>query len=191
MVSTEPEDWLEEHGSALYAFACLHVRDEHRAEDLVQDTLLAALKGRDRFQGKSSIRTWLIGIMKHKIMDEFRRQSREVPAPDSPEEAWEAVEMRRVSESFTNSGRWSQPLTCMGDCEQDVARDQFWTLIEKCLNGLSPRMARLFVLRELWDMDTDGICKELKITPTNLWTTLHRARFSMRQCVEKKSEGII
>lgn len=186
MSLSEPEDWLEEHGSALYSFAYLHVRDIHRAEDLVQETLLAALKGRERFQGNSSVRTWLTGILKHKIMDEFRRQSRDGPAPDSPEEAWEAAEAQRVAENFTDNGRWSKPLADWGDSEQDYTRDQFWSLIEQCLDSLSPRMARLFVLRELWEMETDEVCKELAITPTNLWTTLHRARLGMRQCLENR-----
>lgn len=185
MSISEPERWLEEHGSALYSFAFLHVRDGHRAEDLVQETLLAALKARERFQGNASVRTWLTGILKHKIMDEFRRQSREAPTPNSPEDAWDAAEARRVAENFTDSGRWSQPLTNWGDSEQDFSRDQFWSLIEQCLAALSPRMARLFVLRELWEMETEEVCKEMAITPTNLWTTLHRARLGMRQCLEK------
>ncbi|WP_177419579.1 sigma-70 family RNA polymerase sigma factor [endosymbiont of Lamellibrachia barhami] len=185
MSISEPERWLEEHGSALYSFAFLHVRDGHRAEDLVQETLLAALKARERFQGNASLRTWLTGILKHKIMDEFRRQSREAPTPNSPEDAWDAAEARRVAENFTDSGRWSQPLTNWGDSEQDFFRDQFWSLIEQCLTTLSPRAARLFVLRELWEMETGEVCKELAITPTNLWTTLHRARLGMRQCLEK------
>ncbi len=185
MSISEPERWLEEHGSALYSFAFLHVRDGHRAEDLVQETLLAALKARERFQGNASLRTWLTGILKHKIMDEFRRQSREAPTPDSPEDAWDAAEARRAAENFTDSGRWSQPLTNWGDSEQNFSRDQFWSLIEQCLAALSPRMARLFVLRELWEMETEEVCKEMAITPTNLWTTLHRARLGMRQCLEK------
>ena len=184
MSHSEPEDWLEEHGSALYSFAYLHVRDMHRAEDLVQETLLAALKGRERFQGNASVRTWLTGILKHKIMDEFRRQSREAPTPDSPEEAWEAAEAKRVAESFNENGHWSHPPADWGDSEQDYTRDQFWSLIERCLAALSPRMARLFVLRELWEMETEEVCKELEITSTNLWTTLHRARLGMRQCLE-------
>lgn len=185
MSNSEPEYWLEEHGSALYSFALLHVRDTHRAEDLVQDTLLAALKGREGFQGSSSIRTWLTGILKHKIMDEFRRQSRESPAPDSPEEAWEAAEAQRVVENFANNGRWRNPLADWGDTEHDFSRDQFWLTIEQCLAALSPRLARLFVLRELWQMETDEVCKELAISQTNLWTRLHRARMAIRQCLEK------
>lgn len=185
MSISEPERWLEEHGSALYSFALLHVRNTHHAEDLVQETLLAALKARERYQGKSSVRTWLTGILKHKIIDDFRRQSREAPSPDSPEEAWEAAEAQRVAESFTENDHWSHPLTEWGDSEQHFSRDQFWSRIEHCLAALSPRMARLFMLRELWEMETKEICKELSITPTNLWTMLHRARLSMRQCLEK------
>ena len=185
MSSSDPESWLEEHGSALYSFAFLHVRDADRAEDLVQETFLAALKGRRNYQGGSSIRTWLTGILKHKIMDEFRRQSREVSAPESPEKAWEAAEAQRIKDDFADNGRWSRPLVDWGDSEQALSRDQFWAAMEECLSALSPRMARLFVLRELWEMETDEVCKELTVTPTNLWTTLHRARMLMRQCLEK------
>jgi RNA polymerase sigma-70 factor (ECF subfamily) len=185
MSISEPEQWLEEHGSALYSFALLHVRDSQRAEDLVQETLLAALMGRERYQGNASVRTWLSGILKHKIMDEFRRQSRETPNPHSPEAAWEAADAQRAAESFQADGHWKEPLSDWGDAEQAFSQDQFWSFIEQCLAALSPRMARLFVLRELWEMETEEVCKELAITPTNLWTTLHRARLGMRQCMEK------
>lgn len=183
---SNPSLWLEEHGSALYSFAFLHVRDTHRAEDLVQETLLAALNARKRFQGDSSVRTWLTGILKHKIMDEFRRQAREAPLPDSPEAALAAAEAQRAEESFTENGKWSLPPASWGDAEQTLSRTQLWSLIEQCLAALSPRMARLFVLRELWEMETDEVCKELEMTPTNLWTTLHRARLGMRRCLEKQ-----
>jgi RNA polymerase sigma-70 factor (ECF subfamily) len=185
MSISEPEQWLESHGSALYSFALLHVRDSHRAEDLVQETLLAALKGRERYRGNASVRTWLTGILKHKIMDEFRRQSRETPVPDSPEAAWEAADRQLVVDSFQSDGHWQEPLSDWGDAEQAFSQDQFWSFIEQCLAALSPRLARLFVLRELWEMETDEVCKELTITPTNLWTSLHRARLGMRQCLEK------
>ena len=185
MSISEPEQWLDEHGSALYSFALLHVRDSHRAEDLVQETLLAALKSRERFQGNASVRTWLTGILKHKIMDEFRRQSREVPAPDSAEAAWEASDVQRAVDSFQADGHWKEPLADWGDAEQAFSQDQFWSFIEQCLAALSPRMARLFVLREFWEMETEEVCKELVMSPTNLWTSLHRARLGMRQCLEK------
>lgn len=184
MSISEPEHWLEEHGSALYSFALLHLRDSHRAEDVVQETLLAALKARARFQGGSSIRTWLIGILKHKIMDEFRRQSRELSNSGSQEEVREASELKQMNAMFNGNGSWAQPPTDWSAPDQQLAHEQFWSLIDHCLEALSPRMARLFTLRELWEMETEEVCKELSITPTNLWTTLHRARLGMRQCLE-------
>ena len=185
MTKLDPEKWLDEHGSALYSFALLHVRDSHRAEDLVQETFISALKAKDKFQESSSIRTWLTGILKHKIMDEFRRQSRETPAPNDPDELLEIAEAKQTEDNFTEEGHWRQPLGKWGDGEQEFSRNQFWQFIESCLTSLSPKMSRLFILRELWEMDTDEVCKELSISPTNLWTTLHRARLGMRQCLEK------
>lgn len=184
MPTNEPERWLEEHGSALYSFALLHLRDPQRAEDAVQETLLAALQARVRYAGNSSVRTWLTGILKHKIIDEFRRQSRETPASDPRPEGETGTEDCALDENFTAGGRWNRPLADWGDPEYAFSQEQFWALVERCITALSPRMARLFILRELWEMETDEVCKELDITPTNLWTTLHRARLSMRRCLE-------
>jgi RNA polymerase sigma-70 factor (ECF subfamily) len=185
MSISEPERWLEDHGSALYSFAILHTRDAHRAEDLIQETLLAALKSSKNFHGNSSVRTWLIGILKHKIMDEFRRQSREGPTSNSADNVFEALEKKQMAEAFTDTGRWNQQIAEWGNPEQELFRSEFWIFIERCTAGLSPNMARLFILRDLWGLETEEVCKELGITPTNLWTTLHRARLSMRRCLEK------
>lgn len=182
----EAERWLEEHGNALYSFALLHLRDVQRAEDAVQDTLLAALQARERYSGSASVRTWLIGILKHKIVDAFRRQARDALIDGSEEEAWERAEAERVAHEFDGAGRWGHPLYEWGNPESHASRRQFWELIERCLAALSPRAARLFVLRDLWEMDADAVCKELSITPSNLWTGLHRARLGMRQCLEQQ-----
>ena len=185
MSISEPERWMEDHGSALYSFAMLHTYDAHRAEDLVQETLLAALKSSKNFHGDSSIRTWLIGILKHKIMDEFRRQSKEGLISNSSDDVIDAIEKKQIAEAFTETGSWSQPIEEWGSPEQDLFRTEFWIFIERCTAGLSPNMARLFILRDLWGLETEEVCKELDITPTNLWTTLHRARLGMRQCLAK------
>lgn len=182
MSISEPERWLDDHGSELYSFALLHVHDTHQAEDLVQETLLAALKASKNFKNDSSIRTWLIGILKHKIIDLFRSQSREGLTPESADKAFEE---QQAEDIFTESGKWSRPIAEWGDPEQDLFRKEFWIFIERCTARLSPKMARLFILRDLWGLETEEVCKELNITPTNLWTTLHRARLSMRQCLEK------
>lgn len=189
MPITEAESWLEEHGNALYAFALLHLRDKHLAEDAVQETLLGALQAYDRFDGKASIRTWLIGILKHKILDEFRRQARQADKFEAEDSAWDDAEAARIDQDFIADGHWQHALTEWGNPENSVHDAQFWDMIERCLAGLSPRAARLFVLREIWEFETEAVCSELAISANNLWTMLHRARMSMRRCFEKNGMG--
>lgn len=189
MSAAEAERWLDEHGNALYSFALLHLRSPHLAEDAVQETLLAALQAQERFSGNASIRTWLIGILKHKIIDEFRRQSRDATSIDPDEAAWEDAETTRIDQAFIKDGHWAHTLSEWGNPEQGVYGDQIWRLIERCLDSLSPRAARLFMLREIWEMESEAVCAELAISANNLWTTLHRARLSMRQCLEQNGLG--
>ena len=180
-----PERWLDEHGAALYKYALVHTRDEHRAEEAVQETLLAALQARDRFTGSASVRTWLIGILKHKIMDMFRRDAREV-ALDEPDEV---AEEAALEDSFAPDGHWSARLADWGDPVKALESSQFMSILQRCLDALPPRLARLFWLREVMEENTENICKELTITPTNLWTMLHRSRLGLRQCLDRNWVG--
>lgn len=189
MPTDEAQRWLEEHGSALYSFALLHLRDPDRAEDAVQETLLAALQALQRFAGNASIRTWLLGILKHKIVDEFRRQAREAPVSEPDGRSWETLEATRIEAEFAENGRWHHALTDWGDPEQVASSHELWSLVEQCLESLSPRMARLFMLRDVWEADTTVVCEELAMTPTNVWTSLHRARLAMRRCLERSGLG--
>jgi RNA polymerase sigma-70 factor (ECF subfamily) len=172
----EPERWLEAHGGALFRYAMKHLRDQHKAEEAVQDTLLAALQARDRFSGQASERTWLMGILKHKIIDSFRHDAREV-ALDDPDEA-------ALEDCFEPDGHWSQRLADWGDPVRTLASEQFLAILQRCLDALPPRLSRLFWLREVMEEDTDSICQEMAITPTNLWTMLHRGRLGLRQCLD-------
>ncbi len=178
-----PERWVEEHGNVLFRYALVRLRDEHIAEELVQETFLAALQARERFAGGSSVRTWLIGILKHKILDQFRRESRMVATDDDESPGYE--DNCLVENSFSSAGRWSATLSDWGDPEQTMENGQFWTVLQYCLDHLPKRLARLFVLREVMEGGTEEICKELAITPTNLWTMLYRARLGLRQCLEQ------
>ncbi|MBU0500478.1 MAG: sigma-70 family RNA polymerase sigma factor [Gammaproteobacteria bacterium] len=182
-----PEYWLDDHGGALYRYALARLRDAHRAEEAVQETLLAALQSRDRFSAHSGLRTWLIGILKHKILDQFRRDAREIPLddPDPGPDDEDAV----VASSFRADGHWSSRLADWGDPEASLENGQFWVVLQRCLDLLPKRMARLFVLRELQEEATEQICQEMAITPTNLWTMLYRARMGLRQCLDRNWVG--
>lgn len=176
-----PEQWLDDHGDALYRYAMVHLRDPHRAEDVVQETLLAALQARERFGGGASVRTWLIGILKHKIVDQFRRDAREAPGDGDPVLD---LDMSGIEEQFDRSGHWRNAPVEWGDPAQLLGREQFWEILQRCLNELPERLARLFLLREVLGSDTDEVCQEMQVTPTNLWTMLHRARMGLRRCLD-------
>lgn len=178
-----PERWLDVHGAALYRYALMLTRDPSRAEEAVQDALLAAWEARDRYAGGAAVRTWLVGILKHKVMDMFRREARAVPlaSTDRAADAGAAVE----DGSFDASGHWHDAPADWGDPEALLEREQFLSALQHCVDRLPRRMAELFRLREVMEEDTENICKELAISPTNLWTTLHRARLRLRQCLER------
>ncbi len=184
-VQHSPEHWLEEHGAALYRYALTHLRDEHKAEEAVQDTLLAALQARERFSGGASVRTWLVGILKHKIIDAFRHDAREVALeePDAVEDD------AGQDDDFAPDGHWSMRLADWGDPVRALENSQFLAILQRCLDALPPRLGRLFWLREVMEEDTEYICKELAITPTNLWTMLHRGRLGLRQCLDRNWVG--
>lgn len=183
MVETHPERWVDEHGDVLYRFALARVRDPAVAEDLVQETFLAALKGRERFAGESSVRSWLVGILKHKVMDGFRRKYRDqlFVAESDLEEA--------TGRAFDTHDHWDgrggqAPGSWGGSAAQDLERAEFQAVLDECLGKLPPKTAAAFALREMDDLGTAELCKVLNISATNLWVVLHRARTQLRRCLE-------
>jgi RNA polymerase sigma-70 factor, ECF subfamily len=180
---TTPETWLEAHGDYLFRFAMLRLSDREAAEDAVQETLLAALKARSGFEGGSGERTWLTGILKHKIVDTIRSQSRSISFSSL---IGETEDMQSAIDSlFDETGHWAETVQEWADPEIQQARGQFLTLLEACMSKLKKGLAQVFALRELFGMESEEICKELEISPTNLWVMLHRARMGLRQCLEQ------
>ena len=164
----------------LLRYAALQLRDAAAAEDAVQETLLAALAGESNFAGRSNIRTWLTAILKHKIVDTIRRQSREQPASEIDARS-EAAEFDAL---FDRRGHWEEPPDAWEQPEGALGQKQFLAALEACLRALPERTARAFMMREHLGLETSEICKELGITATHSWVMLHRARMSLRQCLE-------
>lgn len=173
----------------MYRHAMALTRDPHKAEEAVQETLLAALQARERFSGGSSVRTWLIGILKHKVMDMFRQASREVELDASEDLA--DTDADDTSEQFAADGHWRNRPADWGTPDELLERSQFLAILQRCMDLLPDRLARLFWLREVMEEDTENICKELAITPTNLWTMLYRARMGLRQCLDRNWVGSV
>jgi len=172
---------LENQRGYLMRVARLQLRDTALAEDVVQDTLAAALTAQAGFTGKSSVKTWLTGILKHKIVDAIRRKQRE---PISASTLDEEADLEDFEGLFKDNGAWQAPPADWGDPEQSLSRQQFFDVMQFCLDKLPPATARVFMMREVMELESDEICKELTITANNLWVILYRARMSLRECLE-------
>ena len=172
---------LDAHRGYLLRVARLQLRDEALAEDVVQETLLAALSG-STFSGKSSLKTWLTGILKHKIIDAIRRKQREPLLASTFDDECDIEDLDGLFKS--PFGAWDSPPAEWGDPEQALNRSQFFDIMDFCLDKLPPNTARVFMMREVMGLESDEICKELAITANNLWVILYRARMSLRECLE-------
>ena len=173
---------LDMHRRYLLRVAHLQLRDPDLAEDVVQETLLAALSARAGFTGKSSVKTWLTGILKHKIVDAIRQKQRQPIIQASFDDE---TDLDDFDPLFKDNGGWVAPPADWGDPENALARNQFFDIMEICLEKLPPNTARVFVMREVMELESDEICKELTITANNLWVILYRARMALRQCLER------
>ena len=178
---------VEQYRGYLLRYALLQLRDPTAAEDVVQETLLAAVEGAGRFSGRSTIKTWLTGILKHKIIDLVRRQSREQPLVQREDD--ERSEADVVDALFRADGHWQSFPAAWGDPDKALENARFWEAFELCAGNMPAKMARVFMMREVMELSTEEICKELGITATNCWVMLHRARLSLRECFETKWFG--
>jgi len=164
-----------------FRYALARVRRREVAEDLVQDTLLAAIRSREKFAGQSSERSWLTGILRHKISDHFRKLGRETSFTDLDSLADE------FSEKFVPEGYWVHvkgPKEWKPESDEVVHRAEFWQTMRHCLDKLPERIANVFVLREMDEVESKEICSMLSISASNLWVMLHRARMALRECLE-------
>lgn len=168
----------------LVRFARLQLRDAGAAEDAVQETLLAALTGSHRFESRSSYKTWLVSILRNKIIDTIRSQSREVSASSLADD--EAGDDLLNDTLFNRRGHWTDAAKPgrWADPEASFEQQQFWKVFEACLDHLPAKTARVFMMREFLGFETDKICKEAGISTSNCWVVLHRARLRLRTCLE-------
>ena len=165
----------------LLKFARLQLRDEAWAEDVVSETLLAALARPQAFAARSQLRTWLVGILKHKIVDVLRSRAREVTLNSGMDDEL-ADPLEHMA--FKASGHFAERPADWGNPEQDLGSRQFMTILEACTEKLPAVQGRLFLMREWLELSSEEICKELGLTPTNLYGQLHRARLRLRECLE-------
>ncbi len=183
-ISDDIHEYLGKRRPDLVRFAALQLRDPALAEDVVQETLMAAMQNCEQFAGRSSIKTWIFAILKRKIIDAMRTRIREVPtsqlghAGEDDDDFDHLFDQGGFWSTEHRPHRWSEP-------EDSLEQRQFWTAFELCLDHLPLRSAQVFSMRELLGLKTEEICKELAISTSNCWVILHRARMGLRVCLEE------
>jgi len=176
-----PQKWVSEHSDYLYNYALFKVSNEMMAQDLVQDTFVAGLNAQTSFKGNSTERTWLVSILKRKIIDHYRKSS---------------VRKNTINTDFSmpfNAGgmykkHWSdsgQPNKWKIDTSNDLEREEFQRILALCLSYLPEHWRDIFHLKLIEEASGEEICKDLNITSSNLWVIIHRAKLKMRACIEK------
>ncbi len=176
--SLEPARWLEQHGNVLFSIALRQVRDASLAEELLQETLLAAFRTSKDYEGRSSERTWLVAILKHKIIDHIRKETRRRKS-SSDLEPDVFLEQR-----FLDDGHFSPGIKPWQEDPADALEQRhFQEAVNKCIEKLPPRLANAFLLREIDGQSAEEVCKALGISTTNLWVMLHRSRVRLRDCL--------
>jgi len=183
----DPEKWVDQYGDRLFRYALMRIRNETTAEDVVQETLLSAIQSLDSYSGRSNELTWLIGILKHKIIDHFRKNKDLVqvtPAdtdlsvldhffeqPDAPDSHW---------------AKNTRPVALGQTPDQVLENGEFWDVMNSCLGAMPERIATVFALREIDGLSGDEVCEVLSLSPSNFWVIMHRARMQLRRCIEIK-----
>ena len=183
--SPDPGRWLDDHGDYLFKYAVFRLRDDTASEDAVQETFLAALKAYEKFEGRGSERTWLVGILKHKIVDHFRRAVREAPLGEETDEASDHREFFERADEW--KGHWNNdyaPTDWHATPAELLERSDFWKVFTDCLSPLPQRTSNAFTMREVDGHTSEEICEILSISVNNLWVMLHRARLQLRNCLE-------
>jgi RNA polymerase sigma-70 factor (ECF subfamily) len=177
---TPPENWLDEYGDILYRYALARVHSEPTAEDLVQETLLAGLQAYDKFSGQSTLRTWLVGILKHKIIDHFRKNHHQsLSLSDS--ELGEDI----LAHQFDQQDHWKINLIEWSTPDEAINSSEFKYVLHECISRLPQKMADLLMLNTIEDVSTEACCKVLNFQSTNqLWVALSRTRMKLRSCLD-------
>jgi RNA polymerase sigma-70 factor (ECF subfamily) len=180
-VRAKAAQWLAEHGDALYRVALGRTRNPDVARDLVQETLLAGMKHWAKYSGQSSEAGWLMGILRTKVVDHFRQQAREQNFTDLE---FLADEVERF---FNKHAAWNPKFGPKPWPQPDESMEitEFWRAFDNCVSKLPPKVAQVFLLRELDGMDSAAICKEFGVSPNNFWVMLYRARLGLRRCLEE------
>ncbi|MCP4510681.1 MAG: sigma-70 family RNA polymerase sigma factor [Fuerstiella sp.] len=176
-VLADPERWVDGYGDYLYRYAWSRLRDETAADEVVQETFLAGIRFQDRYTGEGAERAWLLGILKRKLIDYIRMRNR-YDRDGSYEDTNDPS-----AQLFDQKGNWRADSFAADTPDGQLESKEIWDVVQKCLQHIPKGQADVFLLSVMEEMDSDQICSELDISPSNLWVRLHRARLALAKCV--------
>ena len=186
MEELNPETWVKDYGDYLYGYAYSRMRDANAAEEVLQETLLAGVKYSGQYAGRGSVRGWLIAILKRKIIDYFRSRKKHAGANFGDDD--DAFDPSTVL--FDQQGNWKPgTFKWAPSPEKDLEMSELSDVVQDCLKGIPKGHADVFVLSVMEEMDSNSICEQLSITPSNMWVRMHRARLGLAKCVSEKWDG--
>ncbi|TAM97297.1 MAG: sigma-70 family RNA polymerase sigma factor [Chitinophagaceae bacterium] len=178
------KDWVEQYSDDLFRWAYYKVSSKEAAEDLVQETFMAAYRSWDKFNHDSSPKTWLHGILKNKLMDYFRKKARDIVISESMFDEHDADSF--FDAFFDENGTWKKEASPQSwETEGELLDNtDFRNVLFDCLKKLPPAWYHVVNLKYLEEKNSNDICQEVNISPTNFWQILYRARLQLRACVE-------
>lgn len=179
----EPAKWVERYADGLLRHALFRVKDRETAEDIVQDVFLSAYKSRDNYTGAANEKTWLFAILKNKIIDHYRSKLRKLSALTEPVSNYESYYFNPADEDHWRNER--APANWATDGVSQLEKKELNKALQDCIGKLPEKMSVAFTLKFIEEVETDAICKDLQITPSNYWVLMHRAKLQLRECLEK------
>lgn len=173
-----PEKWVDMHSDYLFNYTITRIDTHEVAKDIVQETFLAALKAKQNFRGQAAERTWLISILKRKIIDHYRKINSAKGKAEVKVDFYDEGD---------NKGRWIEervPQNWNNEAERNIENNELKNVLDDCIESLPEKYRSVFLLKTVQQYETDEICNELGITASNLWVIVHRARHQLRACLE-------
>jgi RNA polymerase sigma-70 factor (ECF subfamily) len=187
VITANPHKWVENYGDYLFSIALLKTSQRETAEDMVQETFMAAVKALPGFKGESNEKTWLTAILNNKVIDYYRKKDLLKNADTYLQETEQSFNSSFFETELSPVGHWTKsqaPQPWVEDADKTITQSEFYRVFEFCVSKMPPKLVPVFLSKFIDEKNAEEICKELNISSSNYWVIIHRSRLLMRKCLE-------